>query len=234
MKSKLLVANMKTYMNLDGVKNYLNNIEVSDNVIFCPSYIYIPYFLDKGLVVGAQDAMVVDDVITGEISFEQISDINVSYVILGHSERRQYFNKNNNLINKKVMSALKNKMKVILCVGETKQERENKQTTNIIEKQINECLLGVSDIEDIIIAYEPRWVIGGTNIPSVRDIDEVIIFIKEVINKKFNTHIDVIYGGSVNEKNIDEINKLDSLDGFLVGKASCDATKFNQIKKSIG
>ena len=121
-------------------------------------------------------------------------------------------------------------MKVILCIGETLEEKNMLKTARVLKKQLREDLKNVNDFSNIIIAYEPRWAIGTNKVPSNNDIEKTAIFIKETINKLYDVdNVEILYGGSVNSKNIKEINKIKEIDGVLVGKASTDAKEFLKI-----
>lgn len=222
---KIIIGNLKNYMVISEVAEYLklmNNIE-DKNIIICPSNIYIPYFLKKGYLTGIQN-IDIDRTCTGEITPRQAKEMGINYTIVGHSERRNNLKETNNDINKKIIEAQKYNMKVILCVGEKLEEKE-------ISKQILEEQLKVSlnntNIEDIIIAYEPVWAIGTNQTPSVVEISSITSYIKEYVKQKFDRDVKVLYGGSVKSTNIKEI--IDVVDGVLIGKASTDANEFLKI-----
>ena len=155
----------------------------------------------------------------------------VDYAIVGHSERRKYFLETNNEINQKIELCLKNNLKVILCIGESKEEKYEGKTKEVLESEIVENLANISNLEDVIIAYEPIWAIGTNETPTTNEIDIYTRYIKQIVKKHFNfKNIKVVYGGSVNEKNIDEIAKIKSIDGVLVGGAS---TKYKEFVKIV-
>jgi len=170
---------------------------------------------------------------TGEISPIMLKELNVEYVILGHSERRHIFGEKDNLINKKVQSALENGIRPILCVGETLEERELGKTLNVVEKQIKSGLAGVyMDMPFIDIAYEPVWAIGTGINATPEQAEEVHRFIRSLINelsKGNDSKTRILYGGSVNEKNARELISQKHIDGFLVGTASLDPNRFYKI-----
>jgi len=170
---------------------------------------------------------------TGEISPIMLKELNVEYVILGHSERRHIFGEKDNLINKKVQSALENGIRPILCVGETLEERELGKTLNVVEKQIKSGLAGVyMDMPFIDIAYEPVWAIGTGINATPEQAEEVHRFIRSLINelsKSNDSKTRILYGGSVNEKNARELISQKHIDGFLVGTASLDPNRFYKI-----
>lgn len=151
----------------------------------------------------------------------QLKSIGVSYVIVGHFERKKYLNETSDIVNKKIKEALKNNIIPIVCIGETKEERSLRKTQEIIKKQLKDYFYKVDFGNDIIIAYEPIWAIGTNIIPTINEIEETIKKIKEIVNIK------VLYGGSVNSNNISDIIKV--TDGVLIGKASTDINEFLKI-----
>lgn len=220
---KILAANFKMNLTLNEINEYIDKIKDIDNknIVFIPSNIYIPYFLNKKFSVGVQDAYYLDNgAFTGEVSAKQISSLGVNYAIIGHSERRMYFNETNDILNKKIISCESNGLKVIYCIGETKEERESNKTKEVLSKQLDEGLKGASEV---IIAYEPRWAIGTNVTPTNEEIEDIISFIKSKYNYK------VLYGGSTNDKNIASLNSISNVDGFLVGGASLDYDKFKKM-----
>ena len=216
---KLIVGNLKNYMDAYDTSTYLKQIDKIENVVLCPSNIFIPYFLNKKFEVGIQNIYLNDKTCTGEITAKQAKSLGVSYVIIGHSERRSNFIETNIVVNHKIKEALKNNLKVILCIGETLEEKESNKTIEVLEKQLNECLKDID--KDVIIAYEPIWAIGTNVVPTISEIENNINKIKEIRNTK------VLYGGSVNSSNISEIIKV--TDGVLIGKASTDVVEFLKI-----
>ena len=154
-----------------------------------------------------------------------LKSVGAKYIILGHSENR-LAGENNKLINLKIKSALKSGLKVIFCIGETLNERRKKITKQILKQQIKQGLFKLKNTNQIIIAYEPVWSIGSGIIPKPKDLYETINFIKKITkNSK------VLYGGSVNPKNINELKSINNIDGFLIGGASQDSKKFIDIIK---
>ncbi|NPA16728.1 triose-phosphate isomerase [Persephonella sp.] len=170
---------------------------------------------------------------TGEISPLMLTELEVDYVILGHSERRHKFGEKDELINKKVISAVEHGIRPILCVGETIEEREQGKTLSVVERQIRNGLAGVErDLVYIDIAYEPVWAIGTGVNATPEQAQEVHRFIRSLINEisKGNDHkTRILYGGSVNEKNARELIKEPNIEGFLVGTASLDPERFYKI-----
>lgn len=221
---KIVAANLKMNLNYEEIKNYVEKIDNIDNknIIFIPTNIYVPYFLNKGYSVGVQNCHYLDKgAYTGEVSPSQIKSMGVDYVLIGHSERRSYFKEDNELLNKKIKEALKNNLKVIYCVGETKGEKDLGKTKDVIRESL---INGLKDInEEVIIAYEPVWAIGTNVIPTMDEIKETVDYIKSIYNYK------TLYGGSINDKNIEELNNISNVDGYLVGGASLDIEKLNKI-----
>lgn len=212
-------------MFLDGteITNYLNKIQKDNNVIILPSTIHIPYFLNRNIKIGIQNICINN--ITGEVSALQAKKIGVSYVLLGHSERRKYFNETNEEINLKIKEALSEKLNVILCISETLEERNNNLTKESLKRQLNECLCDIND--EIIIAYEPTWSISSGIILPNKEIESVVEFIKELYPYK------VLYGGSINKNNINIFEQVNNLDGYLIGNISSKVDEFNEIIKTI-
>lgn len=170
---------------------------------------------------------------TGEISPLMLNELNVDYVIIGHSERRQIFGEKDNLINNKVFSAIEHGIRPILCIGETLEEREQGITLKVIENQIRKGLAGLNaDIQFVDIAYEPVWAIGTGKTATPEQAQEVHKFIRSLINelsKGNDQKTRILYGGSVKPENARDLIKQPNINGFLVGSASLDPKKFYQI-----
>lgn len=209
-------------------------------IVVCPTFVALSDVLkavqDSNIKVGAQNMHHKDNgAYTGEISPIALKSMNIEYVILGHSERRQYFRESNEEINMKLAAALKNGLKPILCVGESLDEREKGITFDIIAEQVKKCLTGLQqyNLLDIVIAYEPIWAIGTGKTATKEDANEVISFIrqqlKEVLNEKLSQNTRILYGGSVKSANIKELMEMPEIDGALVGGASLDAEEFAKI-----
>lgn len=236
MENKLIIGNIKMNMKFEDIKNYLNifkNIN-SKYIVICPSYIYIPYFLNHNFEVGSQNVCAYEDGgYTGEISALQLFSLGVKYIIVGHSERRIKLNESNIEINNKIKNSIKYNLNVILCIGETLDELNTSRRNIVLKKQIFDCLNGISDLTNIIIAYEPVWAVGTNKLPNIEELEKIIVYIKQTVLEMFNQNVKVIYGGSVNEDNILNLNNIDILDGFLIGSASLNPIKFTQIIKKI-
>ncbi len=234
MESKVVVANHKMNLTVREISDYLKKISKinNKNVIICPTSIYAPYFLQNGYSVGLQNISYKEKgAYTGEISPVQASSMGISYAIVGHSERRELFDEKDYEVHAKVINALDNNMGVILCVGETDEEKDMLRTEYILKKEIRNALKDIKKEDEckIMIAYEPIWSIGSGKLPKNKEIEEIVVYIKEVLKKLGLSNIRILYGGSVNEKNIKELKKLKGIDGFLVGGSSLDPDKFLKI-----
>lgn len=170
---------------------------------------------------------------TGEISADMLLELGVEYVIIGHSERRQYFGETDETANKRVITALKKGLKPILCVGETLYERENDMTELVLSRQV---LMGLKDIEnvaDVVIAYEPVWAIGTGRTATSEQANETIAFIRKTVadnfGKKAAKELRIQYGGSMNPKNCSELMAMPEIDGGLIGGASLKAEDFSKV-----
>ena len=178
--------------------------------------------------VGAQNCHHQDNygAETGSVNAKMVRGVGAKYVILGHSENREN-GESDKLINQKIKTALKNKLKVIFCIGEKIKDKRNKKTKSVLSKQIKLGLKGVKLNNNIIIAYEPVWAIGSGMIPKSNELFNVINFVKS----RFKQNLKILYGGSVNDKNINELKTIHNIDGFLVGGASQNSKKFIDIIK---
>ena len=232
--NKKLIFNMKMYMDIIDVKNYLTEYkEFPDNVILCPEIIYIPYFINKYSKVALQNISSFDvGAYTGEVSALHAKKMGIKYTVIGHSERRTYFKETDDEINAKVKCALLNDLKVILCIGETLDDYESNSTKDKLLNQINNDLFELKNIssDNLIIAYEPVWAIGTGKTPKDSEIEETIKYIKDIIKEKYGVDISVVYGGSVNGSNISLLNKIENVDGFMIGGSS---TKISEVNKII-
>ena len=200
-------------------------------IIYCPPSTLIGPMSNKlkntKIEIGAQNCHEHESygAFTGSINSKMLKNIGAKYVIIGHSENRQA-GESNRLINSKIKSALKSGLKVIFCIGETLKEKRKKITKKILSKQLQVGLDKIRSQNKIIIAYEPVWSIGTGLIPKNNDLYETINFIKKRMRK-----LKVLYGGSVNPKNMKYLKSIDNLDGFLIGGASQDSKKFIDIIK---
>ena len=238
-KYMYFIANWKMFGGLNSLNslhkviNFLKAFKKNKfiKIIYCPPSTLIrpmtKKLMNSKISVGAQNCHENENngAFTGSINAKMLKSVGAKYIILGHSENR-LAGENNKLINLKIKSALKSGLKVIFCIGETLKERRKKITKQILKKQIKHGLLKLKNTNKIIIAYEPVWSIGSGIIPKPRDLYETINFIKKITkNSK------VLYGGSVNPKNVNELKSINNIDGFLIGGASQDPKKFIDIIK---
>jgi len=233
------IANWKMF----GVLNSLNSIHKvvkflknfkknnSLKIIYCPPNTLIrpmtKKLKDTYIDVGAQNCHEHDKfgAFTGSVNSIMLKNVGAKYVIIGHSENRQA-GESDKLINLKIKSAIKSGLKVIFCIGETLQQKRKKITKQVLNKQIRFGLNKIKIKNNIILAYEPVWSIGTGVIPKKNELFETINFIKKKINK-----CKVLYGGSVNPKNINDLKSIVNIDGYLIGGASQDPKKFIDIIK---
>lgn len=229
--NKIIAANLKMNLSYDEIKEYKKVIENSNiNFIIAPSNIYLSEMNSNIYSLCAQNGYYKDDgAYTGEVSFKQLSNIGVKYSLIGHSERRHIFNETLEDVSNKITSCIENNIMPILCVGETKDERDNGIAFDVVTNQIDTALSN-KNIKDIIIAYEPVWSIGTGVIPTMNDISLMHNHIK-TITSKYKDDVKVLYGGSVKLDNIEDISKLDSVDGVLVGGASLDPNNLIEMSK---
>jgi triosephosphate isomerase (TIM) len=172
---------------------------------------------------------------TGEISPVMLTDVGCSYVIIGHSERRQFFGDTDETVNAKIKTALEYKLIPVFCVGETETQREAKDTFSVLDNQITKGLAGFSssELSTLVVAYEPVWAIGTGKTATIDQIQEVHAFIRSLIGKRFDNllakSVRILYGGSVKPENVSEIMNMPDVDGALVGGASLAAKTFDKI-----
>jgi triosephosphate isomerase len=172
---------------------------------------------------------------TGEVSSDMLVSAGCQYVIIGHSERRQYFGETDEAVNKKIRAALRSELIPILCIGESEKERESNYTFSVLDKQFKKGLenFSLDDLKTIAIAYEPVWAIGTGKTATKEQAQEVHLFLRSLIKKEFgeklSSSIRILYGGSVNPGNISELMGMPDIDGVLVGGASLDPDSFSKI-----
>ena len=245
MRKKVIAGNWKMNMLPNEAIEYIEKLsklvkDTNNEVVLCVPYTDLFYSLltaqNTNIKIGAQNMHFEEKgAYTGEVSPKMLKSINVEYVIIGHSERRQYFNETDETVNKKVKAAFENGLKPIVCVGETLQQRENGETAKIITNQTKLALEGLTNeqVENTIIAYEPIWAIGTGKTATSEDANNSIKEIRNEIAKNYgqNTADRVIiqYGGSVKSKNAKELFTMSDIDGGLVGGASLDPEEFSKI-----
>lgn len=235
MKDFLVVANLKTNLLAKDLVSYLSIINEckEKNLVICPTSIYVPYFLKHTYQVGLQNIFYDEGSYTGEVTAKQASSMGISHVIIGHSDRRKNFNETDGDINKKIKTCLDNGLKVILCIGESLEEKNMMKTSRVLKRQLMSDLRGINNLDNVYIAYEPIWAIGTNKTPSNQDIKEVAKYIKEIILETNNYQdANILYGGSVDENNIELIKKVPNICGVLVGHNSLDAKKLLKIVES--
>ncbi len=214
--------------------------DAAAEVVICPTAICLTEAVSAvggtNIGVGAQNMFHKDSgAFTGEISPVFLKAANVEYVILGHSERRQYFKETDADINKKVIAALNHGLKPILCIGETLEEREGGTTFEVITTQIDGSMADMKEmnLDNLIIAYEPVWAIGTGKTATKEDANEVIGFIRKLLRERFGDKVAdatrILYGGSVKASNAKELMEMPEIDGALVGGASLDVNEFANI-----
>jgi triosephosphate isomerase len=209
-------------------------------VLVCPplTALHAVGRLVKGspIMLGAQNLYPKDSgAYTGEVSAPMLLEAGCSYVIIGHSERRGYFGESDEFVNEKIQAALGADLKVILCVGESRPQREAGQAERIVTDQVRKCLAGltIGDMEEIAIAYEPIWAIGTGLTASSEDAEQMHACIRSLLGALFGEGVAeatrILYGGSVKPGNIDELMAQPDIDGALVGGASLEAQSFLRI-----
>ena len=249
MRRKIIAGNWKMNMLPNEAMSFITELEphvknVKCEIILCVPFTDLFYSLltaqNTNIKIGAQNMHWEEaGAYTGEIAPSMLKCINVEYVIIGHSERRQYFAETDETVNKKIKAALKHELKPILCVGETLKQRELGLEEEIIKQQIIGALEGITkeQIEKIVVAYEPIWAIGTGKVATKNDANNMIKLIRKEIeslyNKETANNVSILYGGSVNKNNSKELFETSDIDGALVGGASLKVSEFNEIIKNI-
>ncbi len=222
------------------LKERLKGVEDRD-ILVCPPFTAL-YPVGRELegssiLMGAQNMFYEEKgAFTGEISPVMLKDVGCSYVILGHSERRHIFGESDELINRKVISAVNHNLIPILCIGETLEEREKGETRQVVERQVREGLKGLKPEDEFVIAYEPVWAIGTGRSATPEMAQEVHTFIRDVLTELFEKEkaegVRILYGGSVKPENAKGLLEMPDIDGALVGGASLKAESFSAIVKT--
>lgn len=245
MRKPIIAGNWKMHKTIAEAVEFVNDIKDKVNNTDVEAVICAPFTLLKDLKeatkgtnikIGAQNMHYAEQgAFTGEISAPMLKELNIDYVVLGHSERRQYFNETNETVNKKVVKALEAGIDPILCVGETLEEREASETKNVCKEQTEKALVGVSaeDMKKVVIAYEPVWAIGTGKTATAEDANDVIAYIREVVKglygEEISEEVRIQYGGSVKPSNVAEIMNQSDIDGALVGGASLLASDYTEL-----
>lgn len=244
MRKKVIAGNWKMNKSPVDVEMFIKKfpILVKDSdaeVVLCVPYVDLKTAIDlasgTNVKIGAQNMHYEEKgAFTGEISPKMLKDIGVEYVIIGHSERREYYNETDESVNKKLKAAFQYGLKPILCVGETLSQREDGITKSFVTTQVEKALEGLSNeqVSSMIIAYEPIWAIGTGKTASKEDANEVCGWIREKVRELYGDVADAIiiqYGGSVKSSNAKDLFGMSDIDGGLVGGASLDPEEFAKI-----
>lgn len=245
MRKKVIAGNWKMNKTASEAKVFVENLIPLINkddreVILIPPFTSLMIVSEKirgtNIKLGAQNMhWEKEGAFTGEISPLMLLDLGIQYVIIGHSERRQHFYESDEIVNKKVKSALSFGIKPIICVGEDLKIREEGRAEEFVEEQVKGALEGLTseNVREIIIAYEPIWAIGTGKNATGSDANRIIVKIREVVTRLYGKEISetvrILYGGSVNSKNIKEFMSFEDIDGALVGGASLKADEFSKI-----
>ncbi|MFT5812491.1 MAG: triosephosphate isomerase [Psychroserpens sp.] len=244
----IVAANWKMHGSLalvNSMVSELNNVRLNENVevVVCPSFPYLAAFslassndnLAPAFSLGAQNLNEhAKGALTGEVSTSMLQEVGVSYVIVGHSERRSIYKESSSLVAKKVQAALVAGLKPILCIGESEDERVTEQTEIVLASQLQPVIdeIGIDKFADVVIAYEPVWAIGTGKTASPEMAQTTHQFIREFIAKidvNVAVKLPLLYGGSVNATNCDELFAQADIDGGLIGGASLKAEEFKII-----
>lgn len=246
MRKRIIAGNWKMYKTMDEAKSFVTEVKgrlpESDQVqaVICPPSLYLSELTslseDSLLGIGAQTMHDTDEgAFTGEVSPKMLSALHVPFVILGHSERRQYFNETDETVNKKVLAAFSHELTPIVCVGESLEQREEGKTVETVATQVKKAFEGVQaeQAKRAIIAYEPVWAIGTGKTATAKDANDVCKEIRSEIGQLYDEEtasaIRIQYGGSVKPSNLAELLSMDDIDGALVGGASLDADSFVEM-----
>ncbi|MBA2132616.1 triose-phosphate isomerase [Capillibacterium thermochitinicola] len=245
MRKPIIAGNWKMYKTNTEARALVNGLKektmpAAVEVVLCPPFTALTTVAEllqgTAIGLGAQDLFWEDEgAYTGEVSPLMLKELGCSYVIIGHSERRQYFGETDETVNKKVKAALRHGLKPIICVGESLQQREAGETNAFVAGQVEKALDGLApeSIPQVVIAYEPIWAIGTGRSSSGSDANEVIGLVRQTIAKKFGSslaeQVRIQYGGSVKPGNIKEFMDQPEIDGALVGGASLKAEDFYGI-----
>ncbi|MDE6834318.1 MAG: triose-phosphate isomerase [Ruminococcus sp.] len=225
---------------LEAIKPLVANAEGNVEVIACVPFTNLETAINttagSNVKVGAENVhFEKSGAFTGEISADMLAELGVEYVVIGHSERRQYFGETDETVNKRLLAAIGGGLKAILCVGETLEQREQGITEEVIAMQTKIALQGTCEkcIKNVVIAYEPVWAIGTGKVATPEQAQDVCAFIRKTIAGLFNQEvadgITIQYGGSMNAKNCAELLAKPDIDGGLIGGASLKAEDFNTI-----
>ena len=250
MRQKIVAGNWKMHKNAEETEDLLNELieklpdDIEAQIIVAPTFVNLASAVEHleftNIEVAAQNMHQAENgAFTGEVSAAMLQSVGVHTVIIGHSERRAYFNETDSLLAFKVDTALKNYMKIIFCFGEELKDRQQNNHFFVVENQLRDGLFHIDKIawSNIILAYEPVWAIGTGETASPEQAQEMHHFIRETIRKAFNSDIaddvSILYGGSVKPENAREIFSKPDVDGGLIGGASLKASDFAAIVAAI-
>ena len=234
--SKLLIKNL--------LQEFPSKLDKTKRIIVAPTFVNLQSIVEMTknsvLEVAAQNMhFALNGAFTGEISASMLKGVGVNIVILGHSERRSMFNETDEILAKKVETALRNNMEIIFCFGEMLEERKSGNHFNIVENQLTKALfqLNEKDWKQIILAYEPVWAIGTGETASPEQAQEMHAFIRQIVAKKYTQElandVSILYGGSMKASNAKELLSKPDVDGGLIGGAALIAAEFTAIIKSM-
>ncbi|WXR62152.1 triose-phosphate isomerase [Peptostreptococcaceae bacterium AGR-M142] len=245
MRKPIIAGNWKMHKTIKEGVEFINNLKEKVSGSDVEVLICAPFTLLKDLKeaskgtnikIGAQNMHFEDKgAFTGEIAPAMLKEIEMDYVVIGHSERRQYYNETDETVNKKTLKALEVAINPIVCVGETLEEREKDITKDVVKEQVTKALKDVSkeDLNKVVIAYEPIWAIGTGKTATSEEANEVIAFIREVVTNLYSSElaeeVRIQYGGSVKPANVEEIMNQSDIDGALVGGASLEVESFSAL-----
>lgn len=247
---KLIAANWKMNLKRNEAEDLVSKIEgilaqqpelqVKSDLLICPSYVYLPMLAPlckkAGIALGAQDcSMYEQGAYTGEVSSSMLKELGCSYVVLGHSERRQYHKEEDSLVCKKAMTAHKHGLITIICVGESQEERESGRHKEIVKTQLLNSISKDTQAQNTVIAYEPVWAIGTGKTASSDDVREMHDFIRSTLKENNIEGADdmrLLYGGSMKPSNAEVLLALDNVNGGLIGGAALNAQDFTGIAKA--
>tara|TARA_Y100001970_G_scaffold290274_1_gene423429 strand:- start:79075 stop:79818 length:744 start_codon:yes stop_codon:yes gene_type:complete len=236
----MIFANWKANGSKKEINHWVETVNARINkttqskIAFSPPSCYLSFSKDKIVSINSEIKLASQNFdyldngsVTGALDIEMICDLNCNYSLLGHSERRILWNESEELLKKKILKISEKAVGLVYCIGETLEEKSSKKTKSILMRQL-ENLQDYPD-ERLFVAYEPVWAIGTGNIPSIEYIDSIHRMVKEELKSSLGNEIKVIYGGSVTEKNVDDLSNSSFIDGLLVGGASLNAENFAKI-----
>lgn len=231
----------------EDTKNYLDELitlseSITNKLVVCFPYTSLALakdmLLNTKIIIGAQNVHQNESgAFTGEISAKMLKDLSCKIVLVGHSERRMYFEESYKLINEKIKTLLKYGMRAVLCIGETLKERETSKTKQVLKQQLEQALNGLyeNELKNVFIAYEPVWAIGTGKTPTGKQIEECAKYIRNVISQNFSEkaakNMNILYGGSLKPDNAKTLLSLSEINGALVGGASLNPDSFIKIAK---